>query len=135
MEAEKRLEHAHSIDGEAERVRDIFVKSFPQSDGDLDRLLPRSFTSTLSQRGTAAQAEAQTEVPIVPDDEFDWAITLANVETVVEAAHSGRVSLLAAERRAELAEAKAEEALHWLKALHRAVLKGLPGTASNTAAG
>lgn len=131
MEAEKRLEHAHSIDGEAERVRDIFVKSFPQSDGDLDRLLPRSFTSTLSQRGTAAQAEA----PIVPDDEFDWAITLANVETVVEAAHSGRVSLLAAERRAEIAEARAEEALHWLKALHRAVLKGLPGTASNTAAG
>ncbi|MCP1535747.1 hypothetical protein [Methylorubrum extorquens] len=127
MKAEIKPDHTPSVDDEAERVRDIFVKSFRQSESDLDRLLPKNFTSTLSQRDEADEPTA--------GDEFDWSVTLANVEKIVEAAASSRTSTLAAERRAEIAEAKAKEALHWLRVLHEAVLRGLPDTTSETAVG
>lgn len=127
MKAEIKPDYTPSVDDEAERVRDIFVKSFRQSESDLDRLLPKNFTSTLSQREEATQPAAE--------DEFDWSVTLANVERIVEAAASSRTSTLAAERRAEIAEAKAKEALHWLRVLHEAVLRGLPDATSKTAVG
>ena len=59
-------------------------------------------------------------------DEFDWSITLANIEAIVDASNASRALVADAERRAEIAEAKAKEAIHWLRILHEAVLRGMP---------
>lgn len=118
MEAEKKLPLSASVNDEADRIRDIFKHSFQQSDGELERLIPENFTDTISRR-----SDAHVE-PV--DDEFDWSITVANVEAVVDANKAIKAAVLAAEKRAEAAEAKAKEALHWLQLLHKAVLKGIP---------
>lgn len=118
MEAEKRLPLITDINSEAERIRDIFKHSFQHSDGELERLIPENFTDTIARRSAASVDPA--------DDEFDWSITIANVEAIVDARNEIKASVLAAEKRVEAAEAKAEKALYWLRMLHKAVLKGMP---------
>ena len=121
MEAERKPEFADTVDNEADRIREIFKHSFPQSEADLKRLIPEDFTETVAQRAETARSGTE--------DEFDWSITLANVEAIVDASQASRALVLAAEKRAEIAEAKAREALHWLRMLHKAVQKGLPDKA------
>lgn len=118
MEAAEKPVHADSLDEEAERIRNIFSTSFPHSSDDLNRLIPENFTDTLSRR-SEPPAKAET-------DEFDWSITLANIESIVDATNASKSLVADAERRAEIAEAKAREAIHWLRLLHEAVLKGMP---------
>lgn len=122
MEAERKPDFADTIDNEADRIREIFKHSFPQAESDLKRLIPENFTDTIAQRSNAARSST--------DDEFDWSVTLAHVEAIVDASQASQARIQAAEKRAELAEAKAQEAVHWLKMLHKAVLKGLPEKAS-----
>jgi len=117
MEAERKPTPFETVDGEADRVREIFKHSFPASDDELDGLIPKKFTDTISRRAEGNQS---------PQEDFDWSVTLANVETIVGAKHANEALLIAAEKRAEIAEAKAKEAVHWLKVLHKAILKGLP---------
>lgn len=119
MEAAQKPVPVDSIDQEADRIRSIFNTSFPHSSDDLNRLIPENFTGTLSRRSDPA---ARTEA-----DEFDWSITLANIEAIVDANNASRTVVADAERRAEIAEAKAKEAIHWLRLLHEAVLRGMPG--------
>lgn len=121
MEAERKPEFADTVDNEADRIREIFKHSFPQSEADLKRLIPEDFTDTVAQRAETARSGTE--------DEFDWSITLANVEAIVDASQASRALVLAAEKRAEIAEAKAREAVHWLRILHKAVQKGLPDKA------
>lgn len=118
MEAAEKPVLVDSLDQEAERIRNIFSTSFPHSNDDLNRLIPENFTDTLSRRVEPA--------PKAETDEFDWSITLANIEAIVEASNTSKSSVADAERRAEIAEAKAREAIHWLRLLHEAVLKGMP---------
>lgn len=122
MEAERKPVFTDTIDDEADRIRDIFKHSFPQSESDLERLIPENFTGTIARRSEAA--------PSSMADEFDWSVTLANVEAIVDASHANQALIQAAEKRAEVAEAKAREAVHWLKMLHKAVLRGLPDKAA-----
>ncbi|MCK2056455.1 hypothetical protein [Methylobacterium sp. 37f] len=117
MEAERKLASQATVNEEADRIREIFKESFQQTDGSLERLFPSNFTETIAQR-------AETGKPA--DDDFDWSVTLANVEAIVDASNASRSAIVQAEMRAEIAEAKAKEALHWLRTLHNAVLKGLP---------
>ena len=50
-----------------------------------------------------------------------------NIEAIVDANNASRTLVADAERRAQIAEAKAKEAIHWLRLLHEAVLRGMPG--------
>ncbi|KQU22087.1 hypothetical protein ASG63_22695 [Methylobacterium sp. Leaf94] len=118
MEAAEKPLLVDSLDQEAERIRNIFSTSFPHSSDDLNRLIPENFTDTLSRRSEPT--------PKAETDEFDWSITLANIEAIVDASNASKSSVADAERRAEIAEAKAREAIHWLRLLHEAVLKGMP---------
>ncbi|MCI9881974.1 MULTISPECIES: hypothetical protein [Methylobacterium] len=118
MEAAEKPVPMDSLDKEADRIRSIFSTSFPHSSEDLNRLIPENFTDTLARRAEPA-AKAET-------DEFDWSITLANIEAIVDASNASKALVADAERRAEIAEAKAKEAIHWLRILHEAVLRGMP---------
>lgn len=118
MEMERNTDFTDTIEHEADRIREIFKHSFSQSESSLKGLASETFTSADAHR-------------IGPDnslieDEFDWSVTLAHVEAIVDASQTSQALLQAAEKRAEIAEARAREAVHWLKMLHQAVLKGLP---------
>lgn len=84
---------------EAERLRKVYNDSFP---------------SECDENGE--------------EQNFDWSLTLTNIEQLSGAARSAVERLEAAELRAERAERRAAEALHWLRRLHQAVLDGMPTT-------
>lgn len=91
------LKGSEISDDDADRLRDVYNASFP---------------SEHDENGE--------------EQNFDWSITLENIEQLSEAARSAYERLEAAELRAERAEKKAAEALHWLKRLNQAVLDGMP---------
>lgn len=84
-------------DEEADRLRKVYDASFP---------------SECDENGE--------------EQNFDWSVTLSNIEQLSDAARSAMERLEAAELRADRAEKRAAEALLWLRRLHQAVLDGMP---------
>lgn len=108
--------HAFINEEETERLRSIFDKSFQESsDKDLSKGLDRNPADDSNKNSTDHA-----------DGDFDWSITLGNINLLSDSIKESNDRVAVAELRAEKAEKRSAELEQWLRRLHQAVLRGLP---------
>ena len=119
MQPAPKFPHVSGLDQDMSRLRNLFASSFPVEDPDM----PPVSAKLASESSSQAAAE---------EEDIDWSVTLGNIRELTERAKASEAHFQAAEARAVRAEAKAQEAEHWLRVLHKAVLEGLPQRLAST---
>jgi hypothetical protein len=117
MSAALKLEPAGGVHEEVERLQDIFSTGF--------------FRPKEAAPLNSTQQAADLPFPQASGAP-DWTQTLGNIRQLIQARKAAEARLVVAEERARSAEARAAEAEHWLRRLHKAVLEGLPGAKAST---
>lgn len=112
MQLPRSLPSAEGLGEDLSGLRTLFASSFPFQDTVAPALVV----------GLAADGLDSSETN---NQDFDWSVTLGNINELTELAKSSDARIKAAEERAIHAEAKAKEAEFWLRRLHQAVLEGL----------